>query len=553
MPRQSLTSRSESIIERCAPDAPDRFIDLQFEVRHGPKCAKPGTLVGFPVGGRWDTLEHRYVGRAAKSVLIEITPGQIELMEAWFTWFRGYLTGDWEPWTAKYGPRPFSFWAVGGRRRGKSWIGIATVVLFAVALAGSFPWIVSEIEDDFLEAEELPRYWRKMVPSAFYIWDERSLSITLINGSRIELRSAHNPAKLKAGESSYVFVNEAQKSAQLPYNNVRGAVADTGSIVFVACNPPNLAVGYWVQDMVAKLRRGEVDGYLKEFHDANPYVVEASLDAMKKEMSAREYAIERDGRFMSRTDIVLHEFEGGERGNVRAVPHLGEITDAFLRQKLGKPIKDRAGARVLWDAVIGVDFQLAPHMAACIERYYLDPDDPSDAYSWTVDEVVIEQGDEDDLVDALESMGYRGDTCAVIADASGEWQQADRKKGKLTGRGSWDMFRQRGWQNIFAPSPWSAKNPLILERVAVANARLRGHDGRQHAFLAPHCVLTAEALSKWPNGREGFPSRRSQYSHIGDAWTYPKYRLWPRRMKKMGSTPGPQILDIHGRDDRAFT
>jgi hypothetical protein len=511
-------------------------------------------LIGFPVGGRWDTLERRYVDGAERTMVLTFHSGQVDTMEAWFRWLRGYVTGDWTSWTTHHGPRPYSFWCVGGRRRGKTYVGVACVLLFAVALAGCFPWIVSEVEDDFLENEEIPRYWRRFLPSEFYDWDDRELAITLVNGSRVELRSANNPQKLKLGEASYVFYNEAQKRGQTAYNNLRGAIADTGSIVYVACNPPQLAAGYWTQDMVEKLRRGEVDGYCKEFHEGNPHVHEASLDAMKKEMSSRDYAIEREGRFMARTDIVLHEFEGGERGNVRPIPNLGEITDAFLRRKLpGKPISERPGQHVPWDAVIGVDFQLSPHMAACVERYYVDPDDDQDACSWTVDEAVIEAGDEYDLIDALESMGYRGHNCAVVADASGDWQQADRKRGKMNGRGSWDIFRERGWQNLFRPSPWSNANPLILERVAVANARLRSHDQHQHAFVAPHCLLTMEALAKWPNGREGFPSRRSIYSHIGDAWTYPKYRLWPRKLKKSPKGPPVTIVDIHGRDDRAFT
>jgi hypothetical protein len=549
-----MEARSEEIIEACAPDAPDRFIDLQFEIRHSEKCPRPGTPIGGTFGGRWDRTEHRFDGAAATSVLIEVDPGQIELIETWVCWFRAYVSDDWTEWLARYGPRPFSFWAVGGRRKGKTWIGVATVALFAVALAGCFPWIVSEVEDDFIENDEneIPRYWRTIVPADWYTWDARELAITLVNGSRISLKSAHNPGNTKKGEASYVFYNEAQKAPQPAYNNARGAITDSGSIVFVAANPPQLAAGYWTQDFVLKMRRGEIDGYLKEFDQPNPRVVEGSLDAMAKEMSRRDYLIEREGRFMGRTDLVLHEFEAGsEHGNVREIPSVGDITDEFLRKKLGRPVNSKAS----WTCTIGMDFQLHPHVAAVIERYFYDELAPDDALAWTVDEVVIELGDEDDLIDGIEALGYRADECAVIADASGDWQQADRQRGKRNGRGSWDMLRSRHFRNIFTPSPWSKANPLILERTAVANARLRSHDDRQHAFVAPHCVLTVEALSHWPNSKEGFPSRRSQWSHIGDAWTYPKYRLWPRRLKRKGpgSPPPIQSIDIHGRDDRAFT
>lgn len=556
MSRLTLEARSDRIIERSEPDAADRLVDLAIEVRQSEYCAHPGRLIGFRVGGKYDTLEHRFVGPAETCAVIEADPGQIETFEAWFCWFRAYVTGEWADWHARYGARPYSFWTVGGRRKGKTWVGVACVALFAVALAGSFPWIVSAVEDDFLENEEIPRYWRRMVPADWYEWDEREMAIILVNGSRIELRSAHDPAKLKTGEASYAFLNEAQKKPQNGYDNLKGAIADSGSIVFVAANPPRLAVGYWTQDIVEKLRRGEVDGYLKEFHELNPHVHEAALDSMAKEMSARDYAIEREGRFMARTDIVLHAFETGSKGNVQPIPNLGEITDEFLRRKIGRPKLDRPDHRIPWLAVVGADFQLAPHMAAVVKRYYMDSEDPADALSWTVDEVIVEQGDEDDLVDGLEALGLNGATTAVIADASGDWQQADRKRGKLTGRGSFDMFRARGWNNLYKPGAHSERNPLILERVAVGNARLRSHDARQHAFVAPHCVLTAEALQKWPNGKEGFPSRYSQYAHIGDAWTYPEFRLWPRQFKRREGGGAPRrvhVIDIHGRDDRGWT
>jgi hypothetical protein len=541
MPRPSIHRLSQRTIDSFETGQ-DRFLDLRLEARLSQKSRTPGRLIGFPVGGRWDKLERRYVGPGESSRVISLEDNQLELASVWFDWLHAYVTDDWRAYERRHGERPFSMWGVGGRRKGKSFFGIQSVALFSVAVAGSFPWIVSETEDDFQEEAELMRYWRRFLPAEWYEVNERELYIQVINGTRVMLKSGHNPENTKKGESSYVFVNEAQKMAQAVYDNCRGAISDSGSVVTVAANPPKTAKGYWVQDMVRKLRRGDVQGYLKEFTEESPHVVGASLDAMAKEMSRRDYQIEREGRFMARTDMVMHAFEDGERGNVQPVPQLGEITGAFLKRKLGRPFA----------CIVGADFQLAPHMAAVVERFYADPDDPNDALSWTVDEVVVEQGDENDLIDALEGrLGLVGADVAVIADASGEWQQGDRKRGQMTGRGSYDMFRARGWKHLFKPDERSERNPLILERVAVGNARLRTADDRRHAFIAPGCVLTAEAISKWPNGREGFPSRRSQYSHIGDAWTYPKYRLWPRRHEAKGK-PRIELINLRQRDDAAF-
>jgi hypothetical protein len=143
-----------------------------------------------------------------------------------------------------------------------------------------------------------------------------------------------------------------------------------------------------------------------------------------------------------------------------------------------------------------------------------------------VDEVAIDTGAEDDLIDALEAKGYRGDECAVIADASGEWQDAARTKG----RGSWDMLRRRRWHHLYKPDSMAERNPRVEERCATANARIRTADDRRHFFVVPELRQLAQALSRWPLNSVGTPSRHSEYAHRCDGATYPLCRFYPRRL-----------------------
>lgn len=622
MPRPSIHRLSQQVLERAAEGSEAQHIQLRVEFRMSPKCEacrrelredakvcprrdcrtpvkpwKPSDqeLLGS-VGGEWDTEEKRFVGPGTKARVWYCNELQRETVVYWFAWLRAFITGDWEAFTAAHGTRPFTLWTVGGRRRGKTWLGVRFLAAFAIACPYSIPpWMASPIETDFQEAKELHREWVKALPPSWYTWvaKKEEFFIQMTHGVRILMLPAHNAEKLKQGGMGYCFWNEVQKSngAQRALNNLRGGAADLGTLVHCAANPAREPDEYWIEEIIEKLERGEVEGRFFDFRGDNPYVNEDALDSMKSEMSLRDYEIEREGKRKPRPDIVLHEFVDGPLYNVRPIPETGEITEAFLRRKLGRPFA----------AIAGADFQKNPHQAACVDRLFADPHDETNAFSWTVAEAVIDQGDEDDMIDELESLGFcgtdkmvclscgheaigllrAGATChrcktqwlvdasggrplgvhqilatAMVTDATGRYQRSNRDYNKARGygdeHGSWAIFRKRGWIHLFKPDATQERNPHVDERVKVANARLCTGDGRRHAFISPHCVRTIEAVKHWPNAKWGGPSRQSLFSHVGDAYTYKFFRLWPRRVER-GGAPKIEIVDIHNRGDRAWT
>jgi hypothetical protein len=176
-----------------------------------------------------------------------------------------------------------------------------------------------------------------------------------------------------------------------------------------------------------------------------------------------------------------------------------------------------------------MDFQMSPHMAAVVYRAFKDPLDPDgEPILWITDECVLENANEDDLIEELEGTRYglKGSEVAVVADASGDWQDAERTRG----RASFDVLKKRGWRFIYKPDAKSERNPDVVERVKIGNVRLRTADGRRHIYHAPECYHTAQTFKKWEN-RNGFPYRRSPFAHVGDAITYPLNRWYPRRFK----------------------
>jgi hypothetical protein len=507
----------------------ERFSPIRIDL-----CREPRTAGGEPellesYGGLWDRRRKDYVDEADEACRFTLHEGQMDVARWFVEWTRAYARGERLEVDVVTGNDNRverrvvrSMTMAGGRRGGKTNAAVKFAACFAVMRPRSRVWLVSE---DFPKTEELELDLLGLLPSTWYVhlgapW----YKFTLVNGSIIWLRSAHDPEKLKRGRCDFAVFNEAQNIAKRAYVNVRGALSDKGGLCVLAANPPDQPIGQWVdehvEETVAK-RRAAVYFFIDP--RKNPHIDYGGLEDLRSEVDDRTYAIEVLGEFRPRTDVVFHAWS--PRFNVRPVPtDAEEVTDEFLRKHFGRP----------FGAFVGADFQLTPHQAGVVGRIW-SKDAVEDrrlrmfekAGIYYVDEAVVEQGDENDLIDALEGKGLRGDDTAVIADASGEWQDAERTRG----RGSFDIFRRRGWKWIYPPDPSSKRNPHVTERVKVANARMKTADGERHLFSAPENLHLNRALRLWEN-KNGIPFRRSEHAHLCDAATYPLWRFYPRKVPR---------------------
>lgn len=480
-------------------------------------------------GGRWDRRGKCFDGESDKAVVLHLHDGQLEAARWFRAWLAGYLSG-------KHGPETERVWSVlfaGGRRGGKSDLAVKILAAFAVAAAGSNIWAVSPAQ---AETQELADVLAAVLPGAWYTYrDDPHWRYTLANGSRIWLRSGHKPETLKRGRADLVLLNEAQRFPQRAYATVRPPTADTGGLVLLAANPPEDPIGDWLMDFYDDAKAGRRRSRLFEFDPRrNPTVTRESLEDLEHEVDDRTFRREILGEFIPTGDRVLYAWSS--RLHVQPAPAPdANVTAQFTQRHFGAPAS----------AVVGMDFQLSPFMAAVVFRAFTDPDHPTAASPalWAVDEVVVEHGNEDDLVDELEQRGYDGKSTVVVADASGEWQDAERTRG----RGSFDMLRKREWRRVYPPDDKSRKNPLIAERVAVTNARLRTADGKIHVYSVPANAQLNRALREWEN-KHGRPNRSSPHAHLSDAFSYPLWRFFPRR-----ATPAPVEYEAipGGRGERA--
>lgn len=526
--------------------APARFVDLAISIRiadvegTGEHARwKPGTDEEIVrVGGRWDRRSKRWAGPASTGIVMRLHRGQ-ERAGRWIAeWLRRKQTGDWSGFV-----KAWTLCLCGGRRAGKSDLGVRAILAYAIMAERSIAWMVSPT----LEAgAELDHAIREMLPRGWYTRREAatgsSLTYRLANGSRIHLRSGHKTSTLRAGRADAVLVNEAQLQDHRAYVNLRGAIADRSGICIVAANPPDTARGRWVTALVRDAEAGAIEAVAFQL-DAreNPFVDYAALASLEREVDSNTFARDVLGHFTAIGDVVFYAW--GDECWRDPPADLVDVTPQLTKAQLG-----RASA-----FVIGMDFQRQPAMVAIAMRMFRDPDDENEVLTWLVDEFIVEHATEYELLDVIErtpmwTLGagapetrepgattYRGwleqgarasaapQHCAVIMDASGFFQDGAHNPGRTSDR----ALRSRRWSELHKPQIDSDKNPIIVERMKVGNARLKSASGQRRLFVARHCEWSAEALRSYPM-RNGVPDRRHELAHVVDAITYPLYRLFGR-------------------------
>lgn len=481
------------------------------------------------VGGRWDRVERRWDGEASEVVVVRIVRGGGQERAArWFAeWFRRHVIGDWRGFR-----RVWSALLLGGRRSGKSHLAVAVLVTYSVLYPGSEVWAVSPSQS---ETGELEKSIRRLLPARWYSYRGggagKAVTITLLHSSRLLLLSGYKPSALRRGDVDLVLYNEGQNMSRAGYVQLRAPMADHGGLVVIAANPPDRPIGRWIEDHLEGVQAGKIAGVHFDFDPSqNPWVDYAALDSMRAEVD--EVTFDRDvlGLLRPVGDVVFHAWSDRE-SRKPVPPGLEDVTIEVTRKMLRCPRP--------W--IVGLDFQASPHHAAAILKLFRAPGS-ADVLAWVVGEVLAEDTDEDGLLDAIENAnrwtptgylegeGYEAGECAVVMDASAWWQDGAHQKGKQSDR----ILRARGWTALFRPQADSLKNPDIVERCKVGNARLKTADQVRHLFVTPECTHVAQAIRRWEN-RNGLPYRRSEHAHLNDAWTYPIYRLFGRRRTKPGS------------------
>lgn len=523
-------------------DDGERFVDLRLDF-----VDELTNELLLTVGGIWDRRLKAVVGFATRRITIRAHAGQRAAVEWFREWIRVHRTRRDNPppfdpdlveeYMSTINADPtevYSALFAGGRRAGKTWIGVALAVAYGVAFPDAIVFLAAPDEKDW---PEMIRYVNAILPDE-WVDVETADGWTLTNGARLELRSAYDPESLKAGRVDLLLLNEGQRMKKRAYDVARGNVNDKSGLVLVCANPPmKRGDQQWVSDFASEAHRGERAALYVEFSSLkNPHIDRRGLVAMARDMDRRSAEIEIFGRFLAPEDAVAYNWSRLE--NERPAPELGDVTAEFL---------ERVGEGAGFRQCIGIDVQRFPYMAAAIYRFFFSTD-VDKVIAWIVDEVVLPGGDEVTLALALEVKGYKPDESLLIVDASGRYQHSRRRRAdapppEWKGRGSFDIFKNQGWHHVKPPDRKRKRNPEIVDRaraftsmicsseIEEVDGKIAFTDGERRLFADPkRAPYTCKAIREWKHVN-GTPSRSQDVAHQGDGASYPIVRLFPRRLR----------------------
>jgi len=198
---------------------------------------------------------------------------------------------------------------VTGRRWGKSVLGREEALKTAKQIDNALVWIVcptremaKDIHWDALKKRCSDMKWRVKI-------NESSLTITrLTNGSKIALKTADNPDRLRGRGLHKVVVDEFRDMEQSVWNEVlRPTLSDYhGQAVFISTTN-----GYDVlYDLYLKGQSGDVEWKSWTYKTIDsPFIADSEIEQAKKELDEKTFRQEYEASFETATGRVYYAFD----------------------------------------------------------------------------------------------------------------------------------------------------------------------------------------------------------------------------------------------------
>lgn len=375
----------------------------------------------------------------------------------------------------------------GGRRLGKSFLSIwemaraATQPGTKVMYVGpSYRQSKSVIWED-LKHQLISKRWVKKV-------NESELSITLINGSSITLRSADAGDSIRGISCDLVVCDECAffpDGANVWTNIIRPTLSDRqGKALFIS-TPQGM--GNWFYDL---WQQGNTldDWSSYQFTTAEGgNVSPEEIEAAKRDLDTKTYLQEYEASFQSSGNVIYYAFQPD---NIRKFEH-----------EVPKQLH------------VGLDLNVSK-MAAIVCAKYTDG-------LHIIDEVVLRNTNTDEICQALREK-YPGKKIFIYADPAG-------KQRRTSARDNTDHTIITQW-GMELRSPRA--HPLVKDRINAVNRLLCNAEEQRHLFVDPQCKESIEALSKQqykPSTNIPIKDAEFGYDGVNDGIGYAVSYLYPLR------------------------
>ena len=382
---------------------------------------------------------------------------------------------------------------VAGRRWGKTQLAKISLIKFARKpkrliwyVAPSYRMARQIMWPELVES--IPRQWVRK-------YNETILTITLINGSKIELKGADNPDSLRGVGVHYLVMDEVQDITPGAWKKVlRPTLASTGGHAMFIGTPKayNFLHELWTTGQ-KKEARAWASWQFPTI--TSPFIPAEEIEAARADMDEKSFKQEFEASFETMSGRVYYPFD-------RKV-HCREL--------------EFNAAIPIW---IGQDFNIDPMSSVVFQKQ-------KNGDLWAVDEICLMNSNTQELCDELERRYWRHlDNIVIYPDPAGAY------RGHQRGESDLDIFRQRG----FKKQKYRRKHPPVADRVNSVNRMLRAADGTIRLFVDPRCKKFIEALEQTlyvPGGRE--VDKKAGVEHAADAGGYCIELEYPvRKIEIMG-------------------
>jgi len=384
-----------------------------------------------------------------------------------------------------------------GRRWGKTQLAKVSLIKYAKVprrlvwyVAPSYRMAKQIMWPDLLAS--VPRKWIKKV-------NETTLTIVLVNGSRIELKGADNPDSLRGVGIHFLVLDEVQDINPEAWKKVlRPTLASTGGHALFIGTPKAYNFLY---DLYVLGQRGEVYADAKGVLRRNtwmswqfptitsPFIPASEIEDARNDMDEKSFNQEFMASFETMSGRVYYPFD--------RKTHVGKY-----------PFNP---ALPIW---VGQDFNIDP-MSSCI----LQPQENGDV--WVVRELALKSSNTEEVCDELERLYWKlMNQVTVFPDPAGSYRQHARGESDL------DIFKQKGLKHLL----FHKKHPPVADRINAVNRMLKSANGKIRLYVDVSCKETIRALEQTiyqEGGRE--VDKSMGVDHMGDALGYPVQYMHPVR------------------------
>lgn len=385
---------------------------------------------------------------------------------------------------------------IAGRRGGKSYASIASLAQHArypgkrcMYVAPSYRMAKQIVWED-LKTMLRERNWAKKI-------NESELTVTLVNGSTIFLRSADNPDSIRGIGLDYVVLDEAADIPKLQDTwqaVIRPTLADREGSALIISSPKGKGFLFDLFNNAKHLDDWNSWQYTTE---EGGLVSEEELAQARKDLDERTYLQEFKARFVDYAGAIYYAF--GEH-NIKEMPFGGENIQIPLH--------------------IGIDFNIQPGCAVIGFQH------ANGLHIY--DEIEIWGTDTQEMAQEIQRR-YPNRKMFAYPDASG----AARKSSAIGGITDHILLKNAGMTLRVG-----SVNPAVKDRIASVNSAFKQVDGKCKLTIDPKCTKLINGLRKHVY-KEGTRSPEkdgaTDFSHFNDALGYLVNYLYPVKIDQINS------------------